>query len=114
MTSWHDVAVKEVSSSEGLELPVGHAVDVTARIQLGSLSPDDVTVEAYYGRLDHRGEFVERETVILEPVGASDGLYTFKGSVPCSKTGRFGCTVRVMPSHKKLENRFVMGLVSWA
>jgi len=114
MTSWHDVAVKEVLSSYGLELPVGHAVDVTARIQLGSLSPDDVTVEAYYGRLDYRGEFVERETVILEPVGSSDGLYTFKGSVPCNKTGRFGCTVRVMPSHKKLENRFVMGLVSWA
>lgn len=114
MTSWQEVAVKEVLSSDGLELPVGRAVDVTARIQLGSLSPDDVTVEAYYGRLDHRGEFVERETVILEPTESSDGLYTFQGAVPCNKTGRFGCTVRVMPSHRKLENRFVMGLVTWA
>jgi starch phosphorylase len=114
MTSWHEVAVEEVSTGNSLERPVGQAIEVLAKIRLGTLSPEDVIVEAYYGRLDQTGDFAERETVPLEAVGSTNGFYDFRGKIPCSETGRFGYTVRVMPSHKRLENRFVMGLVKWA
>jgi starch phosphorylase len=114
MTSWHEVSVAEVASSDDLERPVGQDVEIVARVRLGALSPEDITVEAYYGRLDQNGDFTERETAPLEPVNSVDGLYTFRGRIPCQETGRFGCTVRIMPSHKRLENRFVMGLVTWA
>ena len=114
MTSWQEVSVEEVTYSDGLEKPVGHQVDVVARVRLGALSPEDVTVDAYYGPLNLHGDFAERETIPLEVVDSSDGAYTFSGHIPCRKTGRFGYTVRVTPSHKRLENRFVMGLVTWA
>jgi len=114
MTGWQEISVVEVRTSQAQEVPVGESIEVSARLGLGSLSPEDVTVEAYYGRLDANGEFVERETVILEPAGSSDGLYEFNGLVPCRQTGRSGLTVRVTPSRNKLENRFVMGLVAWA
>lgn len=114
MISWNEVSVEEVMSSDDMEMPVGREVEVVARVKLGSLSPEDVIVEAYYGRLDHQGEFAGRETVPME-VSDSDGdSHTFRGLIPCLKTGRFGYTVRVMPSHKRLENRFAMGLVTWA
>ena len=114
MTNWQEVSVEEVTYSDGLEMPVGQQVDVMARVKLGTLSPEDVTVDAYYGPLDQQGDFAERETVPLEVVDSVDGIYTFRGQIPCRKTGRFGYTVRVTPSHKRLENRFIMGLVTWA
>lgn len=114
MTSWHEVSVEEVVSSDGLEMHVGQDVEVVAQIRLGPLSAEDVTVEVYYGRLDQHGDFAERETAALEVADCVDGLYTFRGLISCPKTGRFGYTVRVMPSHERLENRFVLGLVTWA
>jgi starch phosphorylase len=114
MTSWHEVSVKELISQDALDMLVGHEMEVKAMIALGALSPEDVTVEAYYGRLNPQGDFAERDTVPLEASDLLDGLYTYRGRIPCRKTGRFGFTVRVMPSQKRLENRFLMGLVAWA
>ena len=114
MTGWQEISVEGVSSGESLEMPSGKELEVVARIGLGSLTPEDVTVEAYYGRLDQNGDFAERETVPLQAEDSADGLYTFHGLIPCQKTGRFGYTVRITPSKEKLENRFAMGLVTWA
>ena len=114
MTNWNDISVLGVGSTEGQECSVGSDIEVTAKVVLGNLEPADVTVEAYYGRLDHRGEFADRECSALEPKSQADGVWEFVGKVPCKKTGRFGFTVRVTPSHQKQENPFVMGLVCWA
>lgn len=114
MTGWQGVSVVEMTSVDGLERTVGGEVEVVAQVRLGSLSPEDVIVEAYFGRLNPRGEFAERATVPLAVMGSSDGVYTYRGTIPCRETGRFGYTVRVMPSHERLENRFAMGLVTWA
>jgi starch phosphorylase len=114
MTGWHEISVEGVYSGESLEMPSGQELEVVAKIGLGSLTPEDITVEAYYGRLDQNGDFAERDTVPLQAEGSADGLYTFRGQIPCQKTGRFGYTVRITPSKEKLENRFTMGLVTWA
>ncbi len=114
MTVWHEVSIKEVVSGDGLERRVGQELEVVARVSLGSLLPEDVIVEAYYGRIDQKGEFADRETATLEVVDSDGGLFTYRGQISSLKTGRFGYTVRVMPSHKRLENRFAMGLVTWA
>ena len=114
MTGWAEVSVQEVSADDGLEIPVGDQLKVKARVRLGSLTPEDVTVEAYYGRLGPEDEFVERETSPLRLVDTMDEICTFQGSIPCRESGRFGYTVRVMPSVERLENRFAMGLVTWA
>jgi len=114
MTSWADVSVEEVIAADGREISVGKQLEVEARIRLGSLAPDDVTVDAYYGRLDPQGEFIERDTTALRVTSSSGGMYVFKGAIPCTHSGRFGYTVRVMPSLERLENRFAMGLVTWA
>ena len=114
MTNWSGVSVKEIVSDEVQDIPVGSEMVLEARIKLGELNPDDVTVEAYYGRLDHNSEFAERDTVSLEVMGSKEDIYTFKGKIPCTGTGRFGYTVRVMPSRNRLENPFIMGLVAWA
>jgi starch phosphorylase len=114
MTGWSGVSVLEVRSDDGRDIPIGEKLEITAKVTLGELTTDDVTVETYFGRLDHKGEFIDRETKELLPSGLDHGVYLFKGSIDCHGTGRFGYTVRVMSSKKKLENPFVMGLVAWA
>ena len=114
MTGWNSVSVQEIISDEGRDIPIGGKLKITTKVLLGELSTDDVTVEAYFGKLDHQGEFAERETKELTPLSFDDGIHTFQGDIECSGTGRFGFTVRIMPSKKRLENPFIMGLVAWA
>lgn len=114
MTSWNELSVDKISVIEDRELKVGQKITIESRIRLGSLTPDDVTVEAYFGRLDENHEFAERETSPLGFVSVENGVSIFSGLVPCDKTGRFGYTVRVTPSREWLEGRFGMGLVAWA
>jgi len=114
MTAWHEVSLETVAPNNGQEIRVGEHLEVTARVKLGSLGPEDVVVAAYYGPLDTAGDFSDRETVPLEVAEESGGIYTYRGKIPSRKTGRFGYTVRVMPSHDRLENPFSMGLVAWA
>jgi starch phosphorylase len=114
MTGWAGVSVEEVTSGDGLDMLVGSELNIEARVNLGSLTPEDITVEAYYGQLDHDGDFLERDTTILEVKDINGQIYSFKGVIPCPKAGRFGYTVRIMPSKKRLENPFIIGLVTWA
>jgi len=114
MTNWHKLVVLEVTSDDVRDKPVGETFKIETKIKMETLVPEDLTVEAYYGRLDQHGDFVERTTKTLQLVENNNGVYTFKGDIPCHNTGNSGLTVRIMPSHERLENHFVMGLVTWA
>jgi starch phosphorylase len=115
-TSWNDIAVTELKSdASGHEKLVGQSLLISATVKLGGLIPDDVTVEAYYGTMDHQGEFADRETLTLRPVKeCGQGAFLYEGNISCVKTGRFGFTARVMPSREKLGNPLSLGLVAWA
>ncbi|MDR1577350.1 MAG: alpha-glucan family phosphorylase [Deltaproteobacteria bacterium] len=114
MTSWNDLAILELhGESDGVKT-VGESVIVKAKAQLGGLAPADVTVEVYYGTMDHQGEFVDREILPMTAVGQENDLWLYQAKIDCVKTGRFGFTARITPSRDKLGNPFVMGLVTWA
>lgn len=114
MVSWKDMSVVEVLSESRAEKSVGQRLLVQATVRLGSLSTEDITVEAYFGKLDQHNEFMESDTIVLKPMEEGDGVHIFQGDIPCQNTGRFGYTVRITPSHNRLENPFAMGLVTWA
>lgn len=114
MTGWNNVQIEEVVTEGNSDMLVGEALNVKTSLRLGSLAPEDVTVEAYYGMLGKDGDFADRETFQLQLIESRDGLHTFRGSITCNHTGRFGYTIRVTPSQRKLENPYVLGLVTWA
>ena len=95
---------------------VGDEMQLRARVYLGQLSPDDVTVELYRGRVDAAGELVDTNTVKMELAGrADDGGYLFEArAVACYGSGLHGYTVRVLPSHPDLTTAFLPGLILWA
>ncbi|MDR2422320.1 MAG: alpha-glucan family phosphorylase [Deltaproteobacteria bacterium] len=114
MTSWTDVAILELSGVAGEAKTVGESVDLSAKVRLGGLSPEDVTVEIYYGPMDHQGEFIDREITSMTPTGQDGGIWNYAAKIDCRQAGRFGYTARVTASREKLGNPFVMGLVAWA
>jgi starch phosphorylase len=115
MTSWNDVSVVELKSQSTTVKTVGESVQLKAVVRLGSLKPEDVTVEAYFGAMDHQGEFTDRETFTLKTSSEPEpGVFNYEGEINCARPGRFGYTVRVTPSREKLGNPLVLGLVTWA
>jgi len=97
------------------ELQVGGAFRVRARVHLGALTPDDVAVELYLGRVDAAGEIVEGEATPMQLVGPDrESSYLFEASgVSCHKSGLHGYTMRVLPRHPDLTTPFLPGLIVW-
>ncbi len=116
LAGWSQVRVELVEAESFTELQVGNKFRTRARVHLGSLTPDDVRVEVYMGRLDAAGEIVEAEATLMQPVGPDGkGSYLFEASaVTCLASGRHGYTFRVLPHHPDLVTPFLPGLIAWA
>jgi starch phosphorylase len=114
--NWSQVRVETVDVESMEEVQVGSAFDVQARVQLGPLTPDDVTVELYLGRTDARGELAEARATAMLPVDqGTEGSHIYRASdVSCSRSGVHGLTVRVLPRHPDLTQSFLPGLIAWA
>jgi starch phosphorylase len=112
--AWPDVHVDHISSEGvGDVVQVGDALTVNAQVTLGSLTPDDVEVQAVYGRATDNDNLREPKTAALTALpGGQDGTYTFTGTIPLLRSGAFGYAVRVVPNHPLLVAATDLGLVA--
>jgi starch phosphorylase len=111
---WHQVRVEEVTAPVGGEVTVGSLIPVSARVFLGEIPLEDVSVQAYFGVLDSRGTIVGGELVTLVPdAPAEDGRYRFSGEIECRFCGRQGFLLRVMPHHRELGAVYEPGQLLW-
>ncbi|WP_186304540.1 alpha-glucan family phosphorylase [Kocuria palustris] len=114
--SWPQVGIEHVHL-DGLqaEPQIGDTVELTARVRLGDLSPEDVRVEVVFGRVADGDHLREREHRDLAPAGSSEaGVRAFSGSFTIDRSGPFGCTARVLPEHEALLGGAELGLVASA
>jgi glycogen phosphorylase len=92
-------SVESVCGEGSGTLPVGAEVRVSACVKLGGLTPDDVKVELYLGRLDPSGEIVDAAVVGMDVAGQNPpGQYTFETRTPCTQTGFHGYTFGCGPT----------------
>jgi len=42
-----------------------------------------------------------------------DGEHWFSGTMACSKTGKHGIAVRILPRHPDMVNPYDLGLILW-
>ena len=113
--AWSDVRIESVEAPTGQTLWVGKDFPVKVRVSLGSIRPEEVDVQLYYGLVDNLGEVNDPKTASLQASATNDSSRTmlFAGSVPCRSSGQFGFTVRVLPKHPNLPNALEPGLVTW-
>ena len=98
------------------QLKVGGKFVVTADVDLGPLTPDDVEVQIYFGKMIGNGDTQKNSYAVMEhqPKEGKSKIYSFKGEVDLRETGQFGYTLRILPKHEMLINPFEMGLIRWA
>jgi starch phosphorylase len=96
------------------QVQVADSIPVRAIVHLGSLSPKDVTVQAYYGE--------ECNCTILSPVTSNlelsakldGGAYLYHGAIAAAESGSYGLSVRIIPTHPNLTQAHELRLISWA
>ncbi|MBL8132833.1 MAG: alpha-glucan family phosphorylase [Anaerolineae bacterium] len=111
---WGSVSVRDVQISEST-VAVGSQLVVRAAVTLGHLTPDEVQVQMYSGRLTTRGEITGGEChamSLAESLGG--GAYIFDGETIYQTSGERGVSVRILPKHESLLTPFLPGLIRWA
>ena len=115
--SWQQIKIQEVKVDKTV-VEVGTELDVTATVDLGSLTPDDVYVQLYYGKLNTHGEIGEfgGKCVNMNSPKSNGGgsVYTFKTKISYDSSGDRGVSVRILPKQKFLLTPFQPGLITWA
>ncbi|MFE6678296.1 alpha-glucan family phosphorylase [Streptomyces sp. NPDC057729] len=116
--AWPRVVVDHVEAvapdAAGGSAELGSALVVRVRIALGVLEPDDVEVQAVAGRVDAADGISDAQTFPLKPAGGQDleGRWLYEGPLALDRTGPYGYTVRVLPTHPLLATGAELGLVA--
>jgi starch phosphorylase len=111
--AWSNVAIARLTCGEG-DLPVGQAMPVRVEVNLGSLAPEDVVVEAVHGEVESGDSLRRTESVPMRMVEHHDGRAIFEGEIQCRTTGHRGLSVRIRPIPRlNPANPFDANLVTW-
>jgi glycogen phosphorylase len=113
--AWPHVEVQDVrcEHSKLYEVLVGEKIPIKAKVFLGTIPPEHVLVEAYYGE-DHNGELTNEGTIQLNLKGKEgEGTYIYEGAIEASESGVYGFNVRVIPSYPTLTQKQELRLVKW-
>ena len=115
MTNWDQIRINRVDVHDAQPVPASGNLRVGTDVFLQDLAAEDVDVEIYFGPLSFEDEFIQRETIGMRAVDSDgNGNHHFEGEIPCLRTGKYGFTIRIMPSRQKMETPYTTGLVIWA
>ncbi|MGF1657778.1 MAG: alpha-glucan family phosphorylase [Verrucomicrobiales bacterium] len=113
---WPTVKVESVvlEHPDRFHVLAGESLRIKSKIHLGSLDPEHVKVQMYYGPSDN-GSIHEPEIQDLkhsEALGA--GVYVYSGTIEAHDSGAYGYSVRVIPTHPGLVQEHELRLICWA
>lgn len=116
-SGWDKVKFVNINENRhGDKLTVGGKFVVNAEVDLGGLTPDDVVVQIYYGKMIGNGDSQKNSFAVMnyKPNKSKSNVFNYTGEVECDETGHFGYTLRILPKHELLINSFELGLIKWA
>jgi starch phosphorylase len=109
---WHGVRVAHVEATGVGETPeIGGGIDLRAEVELPGLTPGDVLVEAAFGRVDDADGLHQVTTVPMQHESTEGSRQWFTATVPLTRTGAFGYTVRVLPHSENAAVPAELGVV---
>jgi starch phosphorylase len=112
---WPQVRIESVEMPGDGLVSVGAGVPSRAKVHLGPLSPEEVAVELYAGRLDAHENITHGLAMLMRAVAQEGDLHVFETLYgPCAESGLHGYTVRVRPSHQDADLALLPGCMTWA
>ncbi|MBF0273618.1 MAG: alpha-glucan family phosphorylase [Nitrospinae bacterium] len=97
---WHEVVINSVTEKSPDTVRVGDKFEIKAELNIGGFSPEDLTVEIYYGHIQQDGELPEGKLVEMSYEKHNGDKAIYHGSIECGISGEQGYGVRVRPKNK--------------
>lgn len=115
---WHDVRIapdRKINDIADEKVSAGRPFELNTRVHLGNINPDNVRVEAYYGKIGDDGmiETPEIEAMTLQE-RIDENTYRYTGTIYPEFGGEYGYTFRVIPYRPELISEHELGLIKWA
>ncbi|MDR0494758.1 MAG: alpha-glucan family phosphorylase [Treponema sp.] len=113
--SWDNLKIVKVEANAKPVMQRGDILSVTAHIDLGHMSPQDLQVELYHGTVSTQSnEIIDARRAEMKWTGSKDYLNLYQVKVECGDTGFQGHTVRILPKHEALVHPYRTGFIKWA
>ncbi|MBW4666792.1 MAG: alpha-glucan family phosphorylase [Cyanomargarita calcarea GSE-NOS-MK-12-04C] len=113
--NWFNIKIKDVDISSAADIEVNQTVTVKAKVDLATLTNNDVQVELYQGAIDANGDIVNGVPVVMNYQGdESQGLSLYTADIIYTSSGLQGLSLRVLPKHQHLSSPYEPRLISWA
>ena len=114
--NWKDIKItQENSNLDNITIDAGNNIEVGCEVELPNIDVENVTVEAYYGKILDNG-VVENVSIIpmqLQEADEEHKKYYFTTKIELTTGGNYGYTFRVMPRHEMLLEPANLNLVKW-
>lgn len=112
---WHSIKLSlPVADRDVASMHVGDKFTVTTDVHLGELTPDEVEVQVYFGKVNSQNEIVESHIEVMAK--ASDlgpGNFKYEQEITCEDAGRYGFTSRVTAAGDDCKGE-IPGFITWA
>ncbi|WP_461246920.1 alpha-glucan family phosphorylase [Treponema sp. R6D11] len=113
--SWANLKIVKIDSNAKPVMQRGDTLTVTAYLDLGSVSPNDLQVELYHGTVSNQNrEISDARKVEMKWLKSEGNLNLYQVRVECTDTGMQGHTVRILPKHDALLYPYRSGFIKWA
>jgi len=110
---WKELNIVSVEADTHDGIYVNSDLEVRARIDLGTLSPELVDVQVYFGSLDSDRNIFNGKHVSMEFKEKNNNSSLFVGKIASSSSGLHGYTIRILPKYEGLVNPFEWHLINW-
>ncbi len=111
--NWKQVRVADVKDTSTQANPIGKEIHIRALVELGTLTPDEVRVEAVVGKIGPNRELTNFRVTNLGVSGKDGERFVYEGAVTCDLPGHQGYTVRVVPYNQDISVPSELNLVAW-
>jgi starch phosphorylase len=112
---WESIKITSQESNAKPVMQRGDSLTVTAKIELGTLTPEELLVELYHGSVSNQSGHIENaRRAEMKVVGQEGSCYHYQVRIDCADTGFQGHTVRILPKHDALVHPYRSGFIKWA
>ena len=115
--SWERINIRDIDFPDaGGTVQVGQQVKVSMKVDLGDITPEDVTVQIVTGQINSQEQFLDfapSPAILNGSPDSERGVFVYRGEVTCYESGRLGITARVVPHNKNLLHTVRPKLISW-
>ena len=113
--NWKDIKIEEQDNLENVSIDAGKTIKVQCSVILPNISPENIEVQVYYGRIKENGVVEKIEVIPMKMYNSNveERKYSYTAEIEFTTGGNYGYTFRVMPKHEMILDAENLNLVKW-